>query len=37
MLYLESEAQPAQVTLPWIIKLHNIRMLKISESEAVIK
>ena len=37
MLYLESEAQPAQVTLPWIIKLHNIRLLKISESEAVIK
>ena len=37
MLYLESEAQPAQVTLPWIIKLHNIRLLKISESESVIK
>lgn len=36
-LYLESEAQPAQVTLPWIIKLHNIRLLKISESESVIK
>ena len=37
MLYLESEAQPSQVTLPWIIKLHNIRLLKISESESVIK
>ena len=37
ILYLESEAQPSQVTLPWIIKLHNIRLLKISESESVIK
>lgn len=36
-LYLESEAQPYQVTLPWIIKLHNVRLLKISEAESLIK
>lgn len=36
-LYLESEAQPQQVTLPWIIKLHNVRLLKISEVESLIK
>ena len=36
-LYLESAAQQNQKTLPWIIKLQNVRLLKITESESVIK
>lgn len=36
-LYLESAAQENQKTLPWIIKLQNVRLLKITESESVIK
>ena len=37
LLYLESEAQQNQKTLPWIIKLHNTKLLKITESESIIK
>ena len=36
-LYLESSAQNNQTTLPWIVKLQNIRLLKINESESLIK
>lgn len=36
-LYLESSAQNNQTTLPWIVKLQNVRLLKIKESESLIK
>lgn len=36
-LYLESAAQQNQKTLPWIVKLQNTKLLKISESESLIK
>lgn len=36
-IYLESGAQQNQKTLPWIVKLHNTKLLRFSEAESLIK